>query len=223
MNTDLPGQPRTTGESTGALAEDLRTRRRRLMQDDLAGVAVRLFLVHGYDAVSVDDIAAAAGMSQRSFFRYFATKDEVLRRYWRSMTSALVAAFRTRPDTDDPAGALRSALRTTAHVEPAHRARIHALGRLLIETPEVWSRMLGDSFLDEGVAHELARRRGERPDALAPTALATAIVGAATAGWTAWLRSAGDADPAESVLAAVEVAVPTGVVRDSVVAHHSTS
>jgi AcrR family transcriptional regulator len=45
---------------------------------ELAAVAQRLFLAEGFDETSVDDIAAAAGVSRRTFFRYFATKADVL-------------------------------------------------------------------------------------------------------------------------------------------------
>jgi AcrR family transcriptional regulator len=45
---------------------------------DLAAVAQRLFVAHGFDETSVDDIAAAAGIGRRTFFRYFATKADVL-------------------------------------------------------------------------------------------------------------------------------------------------
>ena len=65
----------------GSTPEPLRVRRRRLVQAEIERVAIRLFLEHGYDAVSVEDIAAQAGMSWRTFFRYYATKDEILRRY----------------------------------------------------------------------------------------------------------------------------------------------
>nr|WP_272954874.1 TetR/AcrR family transcriptional regulator [Kribbella shirazensis] len=44
----------------------------------MAEVAIGLFLERGYDATTVDDIAVAAGLSKRSFFRYFATKDDVV-------------------------------------------------------------------------------------------------------------------------------------------------
>lgn len=209
MTTGLPARPRG-GHGTEAPGEDLRARRRRLLQDDLAGIAVELFLARGYDAVSVDDIAAAAKMSQRSFFRYFATKDEVLRRYWRSMTEALVAAFRERPDSEDVDVAIRAALRVTSHVSPAHRPRVHALGGLFLQTPEVWARMLGDSFLDDGVAREFGRRTGADPDGVECAARAAAVNGAAAAGWTAWLRSPGDEDPADFIAQAVDLACVLG-------------
>ncbi|WP_181784346.1 TetR family transcriptional regulator, partial [Pseudonocardia pini] len=44
----------------------------------LAEVAQALFVEHGFEATSVDDIAAAAGVSRRTFFRYFSTKSDVL-------------------------------------------------------------------------------------------------------------------------------------------------
>lgn len=51
---------------------------RRAVQQEIADVAERLFLEHGYDKTTVDDIAQAAGIAPRTFFRYFATKDEAL-------------------------------------------------------------------------------------------------------------------------------------------------
>ena len=44
---------------------------------ELAAVAQRLFIAHGFDETSVDDIATAAGISRRTFFRYFSTKADV--------------------------------------------------------------------------------------------------------------------------------------------------
>jgi AcrR family transcriptional regulator len=60
------------------LSATLRDRRRQQAVDEIAGVAHELFVSKGYDAVSVDDIAAAAGCSPRTFYRYFGAKEDVL-------------------------------------------------------------------------------------------------------------------------------------------------
>ncbi len=51
---------------------------RRRVRRALAAAAVDLFAANGYEATTVDDIAAAAGVGRRTFFRYFETKDDVL-------------------------------------------------------------------------------------------------------------------------------------------------
>ncbi|MEU7811672.1 helix-turn-helix domain-containing protein [Pseudonocardia sp. NPDC049154] len=199
MNPGLP-----VPSSTADADEDLVTRRRRLMKDDIARVAVQLFLAHGYEAVSVDDIAAAAKMSQRSFFRYFATKEEALTRYWHRMNADLVTAYRDRPPSEDPAEALRAALMATSHVPVANRPVALALGRLFLDTPNVWARMVGDSFLDPSVGDEWARRAGATAGDLAPWVRASATVTAATMGWMAWVRSGGVDDAADFVARALD-------------------
>ena len=58
--------------------DDQRARRRVQKRDEVALVAIRLFVDRGFDAVTVDEIAEAADIAPRTFFRYFASKDDVL-------------------------------------------------------------------------------------------------------------------------------------------------
>lgn len=185
--------------------QDLRARRRRLVQDDVARIAVGLFLDRGYDAVSVEEIAAAAGMSERSFFRYFATKEAVLRRYRISLAARLVRTFEGRPSDDAPLAALRSAYIETAHIPTDERPRVHALGRLLASAPDVWAKDLGETVADASVIAELGRRMGAGPADLRPAVLAAAVSAAAAIGWNSWVRSAGDEDPGSVVASAIDV------------------
>jgi AcrR family transcriptional regulator len=175
------------------------------VQDDLAEIAIRLFVERGYDEVSVDDIAEAAGMSQRTFFRYFPTKDEVLRRYRRSLRDDLVRALRDRPGTEGPVGALRSAYELTSDVGARDRATVHAISRLLVAVPELWAKDVGETVLDDAVRAELARRMGASPGDVRPAVVAAAVSGAALVGWNRWVASAGTRNPASSVVAAIDV------------------
>jgi AcrR family transcriptional regulator len=189
----------------GQPALDIRARRRRLVQDDVAGIAVGLFLDRGYDAVSVEDIAAAAGMSERSFFRYFPTKEAVLRRYRRSLADRLVRTFERRPADEPPIAALRSAYVETSHIAVGDRARVHALGRLLASAPDVWAKEMGETITDAAVAAELARRMGTTHDNLCPAVLAAAVSGAAAIGWNSWVRSTGRQDASAVVAGAIDM------------------
>ena len=56
----------------------VRERTRRAVRGELAQLAVSLFVEKGYDETTIDDLAAAAGMSKRTFFRYFASKEELV-------------------------------------------------------------------------------------------------------------------------------------------------
>ncbi|MGW0208107.1 TetR family transcriptional regulator [Streptomyces sp. NPDC003233] len=56
----------------------LRERKKRQMYQDVSDIAVRLFLERGFDAVSVAEVAAAAGISKPTLFRYFAAKEDLV-------------------------------------------------------------------------------------------------------------------------------------------------
>lgn len=185
--------------------QDLRSRRRQWMQDDLARIAVRLFLDRGYDSVSVGEIASAAGMSERSFFRYFPSKEAVLRRYRGSLSARLLRSFEARPDDEPPLIALRGAYVESSHVPETERPRVHALERLLATTTDVWAKDLGETVSDTAVVAELARRMGVSVDDLRPAVLAAAVSAAAATGWNIWARSASEHDPSTTVADAIDL------------------
>lgn len=89
------------------MSETLRERTRRLVQGELLTVAQVLFVEKGYEAVTVEEIAAAAGMSKRSFFRYFASKDALVLGKYDRQGEAFAEALRARPSEEEPWVALR--------------------------------------------------------------------------------------------------------------------
>src|SRR2546425_12821489 len=109
----------TRAETTG-----LRERTRRAVRAELAELALGLFVERGYERTTVEDIAAAAGLSRRSFFRYFPTKEDVLFGDVDELAEQIAEDIRARPDDGDAWACLHAVLRDW---EP----RIHAAQREL--------------------------------------------------------------------------------------------
>lgn len=86
---------------TGSTTSPLRERTRRAVRAELIDAAQDLFVAQGYEGTTVDQIAAAVGMSRRSFFRYFASKDDLVLGKYDAMADQFVEALRARP-ADEP-------------------------------------------------------------------------------------------------------------------------
>lgn len=94
-----------------AASPDLRTRRRLATEQELHEAALMLMARRGFAATTVDEIVAAAGVSQRTFFRYFATKEDAVLLGYRALDDALDSL----DIPDDPRSALAALL--TFHEE----------------------------------------------------------------------------------------------------------
>ncbi|MBZ2198502.1 TetR family transcriptional regulator [Occultella gossypii] len=117
----------TTGES-------LRQRTRRAVRAEIVEAAMELFLSRGFDETTVEEIAQSAGISRRSYFRYFASKDEVLAGGLASIGAAIAQSLEARPDTESAWLALRRAFDPIVRQADAD-PRAEALGRLMLQHP----------------------------------------------------------------------------------------
>lgn len=79
--------------------EGARDRKRRETRERIAGTALRLFLADGYDTTTLDVITAEAGISRRTFFSYFDSKDDIVM-FWQEASWASMRAdlLKTSPD-----------------------------------------------------------------------------------------------------------------------------
>jgi AcrR family transcriptional regulator len=77
--------------------QSLRDRMRDAVREELRETAFAMFLESGYDAVSIEQIAAQAGVSPRTFFRYFPNKEDVLLEWFDHYGPAIYDAVRTAP------------------------------------------------------------------------------------------------------------------------------
>jgi len=93
-----------------AHTEGLRERKRRQTLQRIAEVGLRLFLAKGYEATTLEEIAAAADIARRTFFYYFKSKDDILLAYQAGFADALKAAIRDESTDVSPLEAVRNAL-----------------------------------------------------------------------------------------------------------------
>src|ERR1700744_3033393 len=100
-----------TPMSTAGHARTLRERKRNRTREALITAALDLFERHGYDGTTVADIAAAADIGTRTFFSYFASKEELLFPESDARVAAAVTAIANREPGDRPADVLLRALR----------------------------------------------------------------------------------------------------------------
>ncbi|MEU6404571.1 TetR family transcriptional regulator [Streptomyces sp. NPDC046985] len=88
----------------------LRERKKRRTRDALLRAALELFTTRGYEGTTVDDVVEAVDVSQRTFFRYFAGKEEAAFAVQDMVEAHFVASLRVRPAGEPPMEALGRAV-----------------------------------------------------------------------------------------------------------------
>jgi len=185
-----------TAAATGAGAERpevARGRRPATTRREVARAALDLFARQGYDETGIDEIAAAVGVSRRTFFRYYDSKPEVV---WGEFDAELVR-LRTRLDeapADEPMmDVLRRAVMDTNRFGAGELDELRIRIGLTSTVPTLiaHSAVRYAEWCDV-VAGFVSARIGGSPDDLAPQTVARAALGAATAAFTSWARSDGD-------------------------------
>src|SRR3984893_15755215 len=95
------------GQGTGAAAaEGLRERKKRLLRQQLSDTATRMFMERGFDAVRVTEIAEACGVSEKTVFNYFPTKESLILDRLESTMAALRSGL-TQPGVEPAEAALQ--------------------------------------------------------------------------------------------------------------------
>ncbi|GAA2042101.1 TetR family transcriptional regulator [Catenulispora yoronensis] len=138
----------------------LAERKRQLVRDELGDAALRLLAVRGFEETTVDQLAAAAGVSRRTFFRYFASKEDVVISFLSLLGDEIVAEVEARPAAEPPAVAIREAVKAVAAEHFVdNREKAVALIRHTLEIPALRARFAErQDLLRDDVAEALARR-----------------------------------------------------------------
>lgn len=151
--------------------------------------ALELIAEQGFDSVTVEDIAAAAGISRRTFFRYFSSKNEIPFGEYGTLLVALedwlASEPADRPIFDVIADAVMRFNRVHSDGGVAHRERM----RLVMRTPSL--RANAALHQDDWVAvlaRYAARRLDAAPEELLPQLVAQVSLGAANTAYEQWLN-----------------------------------
>ncbi|MFF2328909.1 MULTISPECIES: TetR family transcriptional regulator [unclassified Streptomyces] len=155
-----PSGPRT--RPTG-----LRERKKRRTRDALLRAALELFTTQGYEETTVDEIVDAVEVSQRTFFRYFASKEEAAFAIQEMVESHFLSELRRRPADEAPFEALRRAVLCAWNgigeaIEAVITVDLHMRTYQMIEsTPSLLATHLRRSMdLENQIALLIAEREG---------------------------------------------------------------
>jgi AcrR family transcriptional regulator len=172
----------------------LRERRRIRTRRTIQAQALRLFADKGFQATTIEEIAAAAEMAPRTFFRYFPTKEEVV--FWSEYPPMLAGFVAARPDDEPALEALRHGIvDALAAIWDQDGDRTLQRLRLAFRTPALHPRMRQQqAHWAAGLAEILADRLGERPDNLEVRIVAAAVAAAVWVAAEEWQAQDGEGD-----------------------------
>ncbi|HEY9303853.1 MAG TPA: helix-turn-helix domain-containing protein [Mycobacterium sp.] len=172
---------------TGA---SLRDRQRAQIRADIRRAAFRLFIERGYDAVTTEEIAAAAGVSPRTFFRHVATKEELLLAPVRHGGAAIISILEERPAAESPDVALINAI--IARTRSFDAADIEEWRKAMLVAPDVLGKLTMITSVDKDRAAKLvAARMGANPDTdIRPGLLVQLAFAAGDFAFQQWVRRA---------------------------------
>jgi len=173
----------------------LREQTRSVVRSLLARTAVELFAAKGYDDTTLDDVAAAAGVSRRTLFNYFRNKEDLALSGLAEQGELIAARFAERPADEDPWTSLRAAFQVLGEIDMSAERQL-----------EMVTLLFGNESLRAGHAEKQARWQEllspliepRLPDSehrvLQARAIAATAITCLQAATEEWMRLGGKAD-----------------------------
>jgi AcrR family transcriptional regulator len=194
-------------ENQGKGQMGLVERRMQRTRRDLTKAAMTLFQKQGYDATTVEEIAAAAEVSPRTFYRQFPSKADIVIAMPRMGFEELVATLEDWPQGESIVDGLREGL--VPAMGDASRADMEFMGTLMAQNPELRARRLEDFRQNEiAVAGALARRLEISADELRVKVASATIVATMRVAVEDWLRTGSAVPVLAHVLAGMDLIAP---------------
>ncbi len=156
----------------------------------LQRAAVELYAEHGFDRTTAADIAALAGVTERTYFRHFPDKREVLFDGEAAMQTALVDAVSSAPAGLPPLPALLAAFLSVVAMFERDRAVKELRHRIISSTPELQEReLMKMAHLTDAITEALEKRAAPPGLASLAAACGTAVLTRARLQWLAGSQS----------------------------------
>jgi len=190
LKTSVPTGAAGLAGCTTTSRQNARTAKRRVTsRAELEQLAFDLFERRGFERTTIDDIAGAAGIGRRTFFRYLSSKGDAV---WGDFDGEL-AGMRQRLNAVSVSTPVLEAIRReivefnriAPEQVPAHRRRMD----LILRVPALQAHsMLRYAEWRQVIADFVADRTGQPADALLPQGIGYAMLGVAIAAYEQWLR-----------------------------------
>ena len=192
-------------------AGTFRDRKRERTREQLIAAAYELFAERGYDAVTVGEIAERAWVSERTFFRYFPAKEDVLWPDSAGQLAAFGATIVARPATERPLQAVQNAMLELGRAIGMDPAPALLRARIVAQTPALVARDLLEYSRWEATVRDAIRERTAAADGdLAPAMTAVVAGGALRVAFDRWVADGAAGDLVamiEGAFTAVEAAI----------------
>lgn len=172
-------------------------RSRREAYAEITRVAMTLFVEQGFEPTTIDQIAATAGISRRSFFRYFGTKEDIVLGDLARQGELARAALERVPASVGPWEALRIAMQEVDALTVEPGATL-AIARMMYGTPSLRARSIEKHLQWQALlTPDIRRRLGVAEDDLAdpaPGAIVASAIACLDAAGQVWVDGGGRAD-----------------------------
>jgi AcrR family transcriptional regulator len=186
-----------------------RERKKRQTREALVRAALALFTAQGYEQTAVREITDAVDVSERTFFRYFVSKEDLLLSFIAELSDEFLRALTARPPAEPPFTALTNAFRASLLELTAEDGRespyVMVIKMIDITPPLLAALMRYTRSRDDEIVRLLAAREDVDPDTDRRPRLAALAYNAVTLAATSEWRSGGD-DSVEALLAAFDAA-----------------
>ncbi|MEV6210712.1 helix-turn-helix domain-containing protein [Kitasatospora sp. NPDC051914] len=171
----------------------LRARKKAQTRRTIQEQALRLFLSQGYENTTVEEIAAAAGVSHMTFFRHFPTKEAVVETD--DYDPMIIQLIEQRPPDEDALTALHRALaQGLERIYADDKEALLIRTRLVLRTPALRARVWENQYATERLFAQALAARQPEAGTLRTRVLAAAALAALTTALTVWVDSQGAED-----------------------------
>ena len=183
--------------ATGHPEPGTRARRRARVRAEAEQIALDMFAAHGFEAVTMGDIAAALDVSERTLFRYFDSKESLLDPRHEEIVARLVTVLAERPSDESAFTAVHNTLRVLSEEFDEDRDAMALRTAIIGGCPALQSHLLHrQTELEDAIGAVVAERAGVDAADLRPRVFAAATVGALRVAIETWLSG----DPQDDLL-----------------------